>query len=282
MELQLRQLKYFINHKAFWLLANISCLGTLHLYFIWKISGKLPSLIDFLCWTIILFLLWKERNKIRLHGNIVSSLIGLFLVSWMILRHTLIQININSSKLDVLSGFFPIITLMSILLIIAGFKRLIDYKSEILVSLTATILSLPLTSVLSKSNVITNMDAKLTAFILHYIGLKVFRQGSIVSLLNGSIEIFTGCSSISPILAMFPILLAFILIYHTSKIKKMFVCISAVLSIYLVNAIRLSLLVISVNKADTANFEYWHSGEGNGIISNLIVVVIAGLAYKIK
>ena len=43
---------------------------------------------------------------------------------------------------------------------------------------------------------------------------------------------------------------------------------------------QLSLLTL-VNKGETTNFDYWHLGDGVGIFSNLIVLLIAGLSYQI-
>ena len=227
------------------------------------------------------FLLWGKRNKIKFRGNLISSLIGISLILWMILRHVLGQFYSSSTKLDVLSGFFPLIVLTGILLILTGFKRLTNYKNEIITSAIATIVSLPISVMFSGSNIIAKIDAKITAFMLHYIGFNVGREGNIVSLPNGAIAIAGGCSSISPISTMLPIIAMFLLVYPTSKNKKILVCIGAFFAIFFINAIRLSLLAILVNKFDTTTFEYWHGGEGAGIFSNLIVFLIAALSYQI-
>jgi exosortase/archaeosortase family protein len=134
---------------------------------------------------------------------------------------------------------------------------------------------------LADSSAIISIDAKLTTFLLHYVGFEVARQGAIVYLTKGSIEIFSACSSFNLILPMIPIMLAFVLEYSTTPKRKILICVGAIFSIFFVNSIRLSLLVTLVSKSDLANFEYWHKGSGASIFSNIIVFLIAGLAYKV-
>jgi len=281
LELQLQQIKYFLNHKSFWLLSTLSCLATFHWYFILKISGQFPLVNDYLHWTIILILLWRKRNKIKFRSNLIASLTGLLLTFWMVFRHLSVQIYTITSSVDIISALFPLTVLTGILLVITGFKRLINYKSEILISLVFTIISLPTLTSLANSSLIISLDSKLTAFLLHYIGFEVSRQGAIVNLTKGSIEIFSACSSISLILLLIPIMFAIVLEYSTTIKKKILFCVGAIFSVFLVNSVRLSLLVILVDKSDLVNFEYWHSGSGARLFSNIIVFLIAGIAYFI-
>ena len=276
---QIQQLKNLFDRNAFWIFVSLSCLATINIYFIWQITEKAPPLSDYLGWAAIFYLLWMKRNKIKYRGNLISSLIGMLLVVWMLVRQTLVYIYTVSPSLDILSGFFRFVALMGILLIISGFRGLKNYIPEIIVSLTSATLYLVNTPILGNSKLIAIIDANLTAFMLHYIGFKVTRQDEIVSLPNGAIEIFTSCSSISPMATIFPILIAFLFVYDTSKKKKILVCASTVICIFFINAIRLSLLAIYANQRDPVGLEYWHGGDGNSIVSNVIVLVVAGLAY---
>jgi exosortase/archaeosortase family protein len=117
--------------------------------------------------------------------------------------------------------------------------------------------------------------------MLHYIGFKVVRNGSLVSLPNGSVEVMGTCSSVGPILTMLPFVVVLLSIYPVSKIKQLFIYIGTIFSIIFVNGIRLSLLAILINRGDTANFDYWHTGGGAGIFSNIIVFTIGGITYQI-
>jgi cyanoexosortase A len=281
LKLQLKQIKYFLNHKSFWLLSTLSCLAVFHLYFIFKISGRSPLVNDYLHWTIILILLWGKRNKIKFRTNLIASLTGLLLTFWMVFRHLSVQIYTITSKVDIISGLFPLTVLTGILLVIAGFKRLINYKSEILISFVFTICSLPTLTSLANSSLIISLDAKLTAFLLHYIGFEVSRQGAIVNLTKGAIEIFPGCSSISLILLLIPVMFAIVLEYSTTIKRKILFCVGAIFCVFVVNSVRLTLLAILVDKSDLVNFEYWHKGSGVSLFSNIIVFLIAGIAYFI-
>ena len=275
MKLQIQQFRLFIYHKVFWVFVTIACLATLHFYYFWKVADKLPSLIDFLGWGSIFFLLWNSQYKIKFRGSIPSSILGLFLVIWMILRHSLSQSN---KSVDVLAYFFPVITFVGILLITTGFKRLKSYKSEILI---ATLISLPFASIYNLFKPIVNIDAQLLNFMLHYLGFNTSRQGALVSLPNGSVSIMPSCSSVGPILTMLPFVVVLLSIYPTSKSKQLFIYISTISAIVFINSIRLSLLTILLNKGNIAYFEYWHTGGGAGIFSNIIVFMVAGISYQI-
>ena len=263
----------------------LSSLGTLHFYCIWKISGKIPPLIHFSCWGSIFYLLWEKRNKIKFRGSFISSAIGMLLIFGVIVRDFAVQNYRLPLRIDAIYGLFPLITLLGILLITDGVKRLVNYSPEIVIALTTGITS-PIIDVYNQIsseiniNIIANFDAQLTAFMLHYIGFKVQRQGQIVSLLNGSIVVGGQCTSITPLATILPLLVVFLYIHPANQIKKIYICIVAALSVFFLNTIRLSWLAILVNQGNQASFEYWH-GEGAGIFSNLIVFLVAGLSYKI-
>ncbi|OIP77442.1 MAG: hypothetical protein AUK48_03950 [Oscillatoriales cyanobacterium CG2_30_44_21] len=279
MEFQLQEaqksFKEFVNNKYFLIFVAFSFLATLHIQYVWKISEKAPTLLDLLGWVSIGFLLWKKQDKLKFRGNLISSLIGTALIVWMVLRHSLTQSN---QSLDVFAYFFPVITVTGLLIVVKGFSKLGNFSSEIII---AFLISLPFASLYALLKPIVNIDAKLLSFMLHYIGFKVIRQGAVVTLPNGSVEVMASCSSVSPILTMLPFIVVLLAIYPVSKIKQLIVYLSAIASIIFVNNIRLCLLAILINKQDFPNFDYWHTGGGAGIFSNLIVFAIGGISYKL-
>lgn len=277
MKSQVQQLKNLIDHKSFWVFATLGSLATLDFYSVWKISAKTPTLINFLCWGGIFFLLWEKRDAIKFRGNLISSAIGITLVSWMVARHIITQPHSTISLIDVVSRLFPLVILIGILLISSGFKRLKYYKAEILIS-TATAISAM--SDLAIRSPIALIDAQISAFMLHYVGFKVLRNDYIISLSNASVDVFNPCSSLIPFVTMFPIAVVFVATYSASKTTKIYVCIAAILSTFFINAIRICLLAILSNNGETASFDYWHTGEGAGIFSNLIIFLIAGISYQ--
>ena len=264
-----------LEHQAFWVFVTLASLGVLHFCYVWTIVGNLPSLLDILGWGSISFLLWQKRHKLKFRGNFWSSIIGLILILWMIVRHILTR---SHTHMDVLSHFFPVITITGILLILSGFKRLTNYKSELLV---ATFISLPIVSLYIILKPIVNIDAQFLSFILHYIGFQVVRQNATVSLPNGSVEVMGSCSSIGPILTILPFIVVMLNIYPASKSRQIFVYLSTIASVVIINNIRLSILAILVNNRDKVNFDYWHTGGGAGIFSNIIVFFIGYLCYQI-
>ena len=275
MEIILNQVKNFLNKQVFWVLVTLSCLGTLHFCYVGIVAGNSPSLLDFLGWGSIGFLLWQKRHKLKFRGGLFSAILGLSLILWMVIRHILSR---SQGTMDVLSHFFPLIILIGILLILSGFKRLSNYKLELLV---ATSISIPIIFLSTILEPIINIDAQFSSFILHYIGFKVVRQDAMISLPNGSIEIMSGCSSVVPILTILPFVIVLLNIYPVTKSKQISVYLGTFISVIVINNIRLSLLAILINNGDKANFNYWHTGGGAGIFSNIIVLFIGWLCYQI-
>ncbi|MCA2775343.1 MAG: archaeosortase/exosortase family protein [Microcystis sp. M135S2] len=275
MELLLQQLKKIFYHRSFWIFVTLSCLAILHLYFVWRTSDKIPSLIDVLGWISIGFLLWKRKYSLKFRGSIAASIIGLALILWMLIRHILGQHYL--SKVDVLYGCFPVITCIGLLLITSGFRKLITYKNALFI---AALISLPYASLYNFLKPVITLDAQLLHFMLHYLGFQTTRKGAIVYLANGSVEVMPSCSSVGPILTMLPFIVVLLSIYPTRKSQKFFVYISSIFAIILINCLRLSLLAILLDRGDIDGFNYWHTGGGAGIFSNLIVFLIGGLSYK--
>jgi cyanoexosortase A len=202
----------------------------------------------------------------------------------MVVRDLSTQYYGSSLKVDVFHDLFPFVTFLGTLLIAVGIKRLIHYIPEILVALAVSITS-PSIAVFNLiprgSNIFTNLDAQFTAFMLHYIGFKVQRQGPIVSLPNGSIEVTTSCSTISLLTGIIPFITVILFVYPTNKIKKIYVCTGVILWSILFNAIRMSWLAFIVNQKDVIGFEYWHEGAGVNVLSNFNLLCVAGLTYQI-
>ncbi|NUN65699.1 archaeosortase/exosortase family protein [Pseudanabaena biceps] len=214
------------KYKYLWVLVALGFLAILHINYSWKISGKTPTLLTFLGWASIGLLLWRKQEKLKFRGRLITSITGILLVLWMVIRHTLSQSNLS---LDVLSFFFPLITITGLLMVVKGFNKLSLFKSELAI---ATLISLPFASLYALIKPIINIDAQLLSFMLHYIGFKVSRQGDVVMLPNGSVEVMATCSSVSPILTMLPFIVLLLSIYQTSRSKQIFVYISTVLSVF--------------------------------------------------
>jgi cyanoexosortase A len=273
---QTQQIRQIINHKIFYLLVALACLASLHFYYIWKINNHIPSLIDILGWSCTGFLLWKRGNKIKIRSSFISTILGVTLIIWMIIRHTLSQSN---SAMDALSFVFPIVNFVGLLLITVGFKQLINYKSELAIM---SLMSIPTlfvsTTVLSP---IAHIDARLMTFILHYIGFTVSRQNTTVLLSKGAVEVMGGCSSIIPLVTVFALLVMLTSLYAAKRKQQTIIYTIATVAVFLINSIRLCLLAVLVNNGNNASFEYWHSGGGAAIFSNIIVVIVGGISYKI-
>lgn len=265
-----------INHRIFYLLVALACLANLHFYYVWKVANYVPSLIDVSGWLCTGFLLWKRGSSIKIRSNFISTILGLLLIIWMVIRHTLSQAN---PAMDALSYTFPIIVFIGSLLIVVGFKQLINYKSELAIM---SLMSIPTlfvsTTVLSP---IAHIDARLMTFILHYVGFNVSRQNTTILLSKGAVEVMGGCSSVIPLVTVFALLVMLTSLYAAKRKQQILIYSIATVAVFMINSVRLCLLALLVNSGNDIGFEYWHSGGGAAIFSNIIVVLVGGMSYKL-
>ena len=123
---------------------------------------------------------------------------------------------------------------------------------------------------------ISLLTAQFAAFVLWLIGFEVTRQGVLVSLPAGAIEVYSGCSGLSLIFQLLGFALFFLMILTTTSFKKIIVLVVAVLVGFIVNGVRVALMVVLVALSQQEAFEYWHQGDGS-LIFSMIGVLLFGL-----
>ncbi|RUT00227.1 hypothetical protein DSM106972_076750 [Dulcicalothrix desertica PCC 7102] len=157
-------------------------------------------------------------------------------------------------------------------LLASGFKRLAQYKKELLIlivfSITNVIPRIPFD--------ISQFTAKFAAFILWYMGTEVIRNGENIHLKTGSVEVYGGCSGIELIGQMLGIACLFLLMFTLDIKKRILVPIVATLVAFIVNGFRVALMANLVASNQREAFKYWHEGDGS-LIFSLIAVLCLGV-----
>ena len=124
---------------------------------------------------------------------------------------------------------------------------------------------------------ISPLTARLANFILWLMGFDVVRQGVWLILPTGSVEVYTGCSGVKTILQLIGLSWVVLTIIKTSWKPKLYLPIAAIFLGFIVNGFRVALMAILIALADSAGFDYWHTGTGSLIFSG-ISVLLFGLA----
>ncbi len=256
-------LKSSLIDTKMWLFFATATLALWHGILSNRLDNTNDLLITGLFWLVALFLLWKKRNKIAVSPQPIASIIGFLILGWILFRGISVFWFENS-----LVQLIPVIGFFGIALITSGWKGLRIYFPSFFTLFTFSVLG-SLIEILFKSLPgglnFTNLTAKISSFLLHYVGFDVTNQGVNIYLSQGSVEVLYFCTGGPLISLLFQLTLVLVLINPISW-RLFFKLILGIIAIgFFLGIIRVSLLAVVVS--DQAAFDFWHGSEGNQIFS---------------
>jgi cyanoexosortase A len=255
-----------IQEPKYWLLGIAAGLIALHLTLTSRTENTDLFGTMLLFWGVVCFLIWERHESLTLESGVFGSCFGASLIALILLKSSSI------SGYDFFIRVTPFLSGISLALLASGTKGLKQYWQELLI-LAYTAIPPGLIAVFVD---VAKLTAKFSAFLLHYLGFEVVRQGVFIILEKGSIEVYHGCSGVNAILQLLGLALVFLLMFPTTAGQKIVVPIIAVLIAFMVNAARVALMAVLVSLSQTQAFNYWHEGNGSAIFS-MIAVFIFGI-----
>lgn len=255
-----------IQEPKYWLLGIAAGLIVMHLTLTSRTANTDLFGTMLLFWGVVAFLIWERHETLTLESGVFSSCFGASLIALILLK---------SSSLfgdDLFLRVAPFLSGISLALLASGTKGLKQYWQELLI-LAYTAIPPGLIGVLID---VAQLTAKISAFILHYLGFEVVRQGVFLILEKGSVEVNHGCSGVNAILQLLGLALVFLLMFPTTVGQKIVVPIVALLIGFVVNAARVALMAVLVSLSQPEAFKYWHEGNGS-VVFSMIAVFIFGL-----
>lgn len=221
----------------------------------------------FMFWGVVAFLIWERSETLNLESGVFASFFGTTLIALILVKSASI-----SGGYDFFIRIAPFLSGLSLALLASGVKGVKQYWQELLI-LAYIIIPPGLIGIFVDVALLT---AKFSAFILHYVGFDVIRQGVFLKLPTGSIEVYHGCSGVNAILQLLGLALVFLLMFPTTRNQKIIVPIVAIILAFIVNAARVALMAVLIAFSQPAAFKYWHEGNGSFVFS-MISVAIFGL-----
>lgn len=256
-----------LKNTEFWLLAIASGLIAVHLSLSWRLNTNLSELsMSLLCWGAVLSLLSDKRHTLKLESDFFSSLLGLLLIAFVLLRSLFI------TSIDPIFDFSPFIAALGLAMLASGVKGLRQYWLELIVIFA---FSVPIELLLEGTDIST-LTAKFANVILSYLGFEVSRQGVNIILPTGAVEVNRACSGFESIIRLLRLSVLFLVMFPINRAKIILVPIVAVLVAFVVNGVRVALMAFLVAYSSQEAFEYWHKGDGAQIFF-LISTIIFGL-----
>ncbi len=252
---------------GFWLLTIAGLLIALN----WHLAKYNSVYLIF--WFAAFYITWSNKNNRSFDSDIFSTTIGLMLITWVLVRCIL-----SDNITDTLARIYPLISLLGICFIASKITKIKQYWREIvIVSLTGFPFEI-IFGLLSPTESISILDAKLSRILLWYVGFDVHQADNIVFLPTGSIKIAGPCSSFALLWLMMQFCLVIYLCFSLKNYQKILLGFWATIIALVVNGLRLCLMAILVANNHNEAFEYWHGSSGAEIFTTIAILLFA-LAY---
>jgi cyanoexosortase A len=255
-----------LQEPTSWLLALTVTLAALHLTIL-DFSGQ-PNLmsISLLMWLAIASLLWDKRQTLNLNSGAFSSALGATLIALVLLR------SISPAGYHLYAS--PLISGIGLALMASGIKGLRHYGKELFI-LTLLALYSQFSAILNAIDLPT-LTAKFGNFALLLSGFPAYRDGVIIALPTGKVEVYGACSGVESIILMLYIACLFLLLIPLGRLQQLICLGVAVLLGFVTNGVRVALMAWLVAYANQEAFNYWHGDDGS-LIFAIIAVGIFGL-----
>lgn len=255
-----------LQNPNYWLLALAAAIATLHLVLLDQDGDQNLLSLSILFWLAIASMLWEKRHQLKLQSGAFSTLIGIVLISIVLLR------SISPAGYHV--RLSPFLCGLALCLMASGVKQLYQYWKELLI-LGLLVLHSVFVAILSVIN-IPILTSQFASFVLWITGFDVHREGIIIALPTGKVEVLNTCAGPEILILMFNTAVIFLLLFPQKNLDKLICLILAPLIGFFTNGLRVYLMTLLVAYSDKKTFEYWH-GEDGSLIFSMISVLLFGL-----
>ncbi len=261
-----------LENTQFWLLAIASSLTAVYITLYMRLDGNLSQLtISLLGLGAVFSLLAEKRQTLKFESDIFSSLLGILLIAFALLRSNYV------AAIDSFVELTPFIVFLGLALLASGIKGLRQYWLELLIIFAFNI---PV-GYISQRLDISIITAKFSFAFLSYLGFPVLREGVNIIMPTGAVEVYPGCSGMETISQLVKLAVLFLVMFPTSLVKRLIIPFVAVIIAFLVNSVRVALMAFLVAKSTPTAFNYWHTGTGSEIFFLLCTLLFGGFCYLI-
>jgi cyanoexosortase A len=261
-----------LENTQFWLLAIAGSLTAVYVSLYMRLDGNLSQVtISLLGLGAVFSLLAEKRQTLKFESDIFSSLLGILLIAFALLRSNYV------TTVDSFVEFTPFVVFLGLALLASGIKGLRQYWLELLIIFA---FNLPVRYLAQRLD-ISIFTAKFSFAFLSYLGLPVVRQGVNIIMPTGAVEVYPGCSGMETISQLVKLAILFIIMFPTSNAKRIIVPIVAIAIAFFVNALRVALMAYLVAKSSPEAFHYWHTGTGSEIFFLGCTILFGGFCYLI-
>lgn len=259
-----QQSKVRLNDPRFWLLGVAVLLMAFNWYLVEYNSVYL------LFWCAALFITWRNNHNLTFDSNIFSTIIGLVLIIWLLFRGV-----VADNYADLITRMYPLLSLASICLLSTKVSEILQYWREIIIVSLTGIPWEHIFSIISPTETISIIDAKVARLLLWYVGFDAYQQDNLVILPTGSIQIAGPCSSFDLLRLTWEFYIVICLCFAIKRHQKILLYLWSTFIALVVNAIRLCLMALLIANDRQEAFDYWHGSAGAEIFTTIAILLLA-------
>ncbi|WP_017304910.1 cyanoexosortase A [Spirulina subsalsa] len=272
MKLEHKNRLNYIYIPQYWLLGITTGLVAIYGQLVWwsDDANLISSVLLF--FGVIGYLVYQKRHSLQLTSSPLATLLGLLLLGLFLLwTHLPANVSLNPRFLPVL----PLFLGGGLILIASGFKGLKQYLPELTI---LAVLGLPYLVLYYVIN-LSAITANFSAFLLWYTGFDVSHVGSFLILPEATVNVREGCSGAEGIAHLLGLGVLFLIMFPQSHGKKALLLVFSFLLGFVMNSLRVVLMIMLVAGGDGEAFYYWHEGDGSLIFSLISVTFLAGFCF---
>ena len=270
--------KNLVKNDRLWLFSSLIGISLLYLSSIAKTTGDIDRLsTDALFWGVIIWFLWRKKERLNFDSDAFSSFIG-FLLLGLVLFKTITLYSFESTLIPL----FPVLMATALALIASGFRGLSQYVRELFFTWFLFFPTGVIGNFLDRIIHITVLSAKIASYFLYYLGFNVANLGNEVILFLPELGKFKAivdypCAGVPMILLIFKLSLLLISCVSLTRKQQILIPAFSLIFSFFLGVIRVCILTLSI--PNQAQFNYWHGAQGSQIFSTLAVIVFSGFCY---
>jgi cyanoexosortase A len=265
--------RFATQDRRFWLGAIAAGLVAVHLTLAWRVDDTNLLFSSLIFWSATASLIWQKRHQLTLKTDIVAVLVGVTL-----LVAALVQ-SLPVTQEDDILYIYPAIVGLGIALLASGLRGLRDYWRELLLLFFLGVPEVILSRLLDPGE----LTARFAHTLLWYSGFDAIREGIVLHLPDGSVEVTQDCSGLRAMTRLLSMaILSLIWLPRRWSIKEMIgLPILAILIAFVFNGVRVVLLALLVAHGYRAAFESLHGGSTSQLFSIISILIFMSVVWQL-
>jgi len=254
--------KVNLLNQTFLILFIFGLVTSTHLTLYWRVEQDFNDwFFQLLLYASILFHIYERRNNLAFISHFPANFVGccLILIPY-------IKANFLVQEISIFWYFLPLISAIGLALLASGFQGIKQFRRELAITVIFPLVFV-FVKLLTMLISIQVISAKITSFLLWYLGFDSITEGTIVYVNGGAIDVLLPCTGMSLLI----MLLKFSFVLSTlfpSLLKNIYLpfILSVIISvIFSISRLMIMALVVT----DKPAFHYWHGSQGGDLFTVL-------------